>query len=80
MNRQKPPTSPQPQVGQHRIHGSTPVKPLDGAANQSQVIPSKVYGGKVLSIIGVRLKSSDNDRELIVNESDFDPDRHERQE
>lgn len=50
MNRQRPPTSTQPQVNNSRI-----------------------YSSKTLATI--RVKSKDSDRELAINEQDFDPDR-----
>lgn len=55
MNRQRPPTSTQPQVNDLRI-----------------------YGAKVLPTVTVKLKDSDDDRELIINEKDFDDDRYVR--
>ena len=57
MNRQKPPTSTQPQVNDSRI-----------------------YSAKVLPTIRVTMKNSDDDRELIINEQDFDDDCHVRVE
>ena len=53
MNRQRPPTSTQPQVNDSRI-----------------------YSSKALPTIHVKLKGSD--RELAINEKDFDPDRFVR--
>ena len=74
----KAPTANQPQVDPTlRIYGSRKVIPLD-SANQPEVIPVKVYGSKVLPTLRVRLKDSDDNRELIVNAQDFDPDRHVR--
>ena len=55
MNRQKPPTSTQPQVNDSRI-----------------------YSAKVLPTVKVKLKDSDDDRELAINERDFDDGRHVR--
>ena len=55
MNRQRPPTSTQPQVNDSRI-----------------------YSSKVLPTIRIKLKDSNDDRELIINEKDFDSDRHVR--
>ena len=55
MNRQRPPTSTQPQVNDSRI-----------------------YSSKAVPTIRVRLKDSDDDRELLVNEKDFDADRYVR--
>ena len=57
MNRQRPPTSTQPQVNDSRI-----------------------YSSKVVPTIRVQLKDSDDDRVLLVNEKDFDPDRYVRLE
>jgi len=57
MNKQRPPTSTQPQVNDTRI-----------------------YSSKVLPTIRVKLKVSNDDREMIIGEDDFDPDRHERLE
>ncbi len=37
-----------------------------------------IYGAKKLPTIRVRLKDSDDERELLVNEEDFDPDRFVR--
>ncbi len=81
MNRVIPATSSsQPGVDPTlRIYGSRKVIPLD-SANQPEVIPVKVYGSKVLPTLRVRLKDSDDGRELIVNAQDFDPDRYERVE
>jgi hypothetical protein len=45
-------------------------------ANQPQVNDSRIYSAKVLPTVKVKLK--DSDRELTINKSDFDPDRHER--
>ena len=70
-------TSNQPEPVKMRIYGSRPVIPLD-SANQPEVIPVKVYGSKVLSTVRVRLKNSADDRVLIINEKEFDPDRYER--
>lgn len=70
-------TSTQPEPVKMRIYGSRKVIPLD-SANQPQPIPVKVYGSKVLPTIRVRLKDSDTDRVLIINEKEFDPDRYER--
>ena len=36
----------------------------------------KIYGAKKLPTVKVKLK--DGDKELIINQSDFDPDRHVR--
>lgn len=71
------PTSTQPQVDPTlRIYGSKKVIPLD-SANQPEVIPTKIYGSKVLPTVRVKLKDS-GDKELIINEKDFDSDRHVR--
>jgi hypothetical protein len=53
MNRQRPPTSTQPQVNDSRIYSS-------------KVLPT------------IRVKSKDGDRELTINEKDFDGDRFVR--
>lgn len=55
MNRQRPPSSTQPQVNDSRI-----------------------YSSNALSTIRVKLKDSDDDRDLLVNERDSDPDRFVR--
>ena len=74
----KAPTSNQPQVDATlRIYGSRKVIPLD-SANQPEVIPTKTYGSKVLPTVKVRLKNSDDDLEIIVNERDFDDEKYLR--
>lgn len=76
MNRQRPPTSTQPQPVRQRIYGSVPVEPIAGA-NQPEVLAhTKVYGNKRPPTVRVTLK--DNGKELIINQSDFDPAKHER--
>ena len=72
-------TSTQPPVNDQRIYGSRPVIPYD-SSNQPEVIPNKVYGGKKLQTIRVRLKDSDDDREFIIDKNDFDSDIHEKVE
>lgn len=72
-------TSTQPPVNDQRIYGSRPVIPYD-SSNQPEVIPNKVYGGKKLPTIRVRLKDSDDDREFIIDKNDFDSDIHEKVE
>lgn len=73
----KPPTSNQPQVVQQRIYGSRPVRPLEGVSNQPEVLSHvRAYGGKSLPIIRVMLEGSD--KEMIINEIDFDPAKHSR--
>ena len=75
MNR---PISNQPQVDPTvTIYGSKKRPPLD-SANQPEVIPNKVYGAKVLPTIRVRLKDSDDNRELIINADSYDPDIYEK--
>ena len=72
------PTSTQPQVDPTlRIYGSRKIIPLD-SANQPEVIPTKIYGSKELPTIRVRLRDSDDDRVLIINQRAFDPDRFVR--
>ena len=72
-------TSTQPEPVNQRIYGSTPVEPLAGASNQPEPLSHvKVYGNKNPATVRVRLKDSDENRELIINATDFDPDRHER--
>ena len=46
------------------------------SSTQPQVNDSRIYSSKVLPTIRVKLK--DNDRELTINEKDFDPDRFVR--
>ena len=38
----------------------------------------KIYGANTIPTIRVKLKDSDDDRELTINQSDFDPDRYVR--
>lgn len=47
-------------------------------STQPQVNDSRIYGSKKLTTIRVKLKNSDDDRELTVNKKDFDSDRHVR--
>ena len=69
-------TGNQPEPVKQRIYGSTPVEPID-SANQPEVLSNtKVYGGKQTPTVRVKLK--DGGKELIINEQDFDPDRHLR--
>ena len=71
-------TSTQPEPVKQRIYGSRPVESI-GESNQPAVLRhTKVYGGKRIPTIRVRLKDSDDDRELLVNEKDFDADRYVR--
>ncbi len=73
-------TGNQPEPVRQRIYGSRPVESV-GESNQPEVLPhTKVYGGKRIPTIRVRLKDSDDDRVLIINKQDFDPDRHVRLE
>ena len=46
--------------------------------NQPQVNDTRIYSSKKLPTAKVRLKDSDDDREIIVNEKDFDRDRFVR--
>lgn len=72
-------TSTQPEPVKQRIYGSTPVEPLGGASNQPQVLPhTKVYGQRKIARVRVKLKDRDDGRELVIDEKDFDPARHER--
>ena len=72
------PTSNQPQVDPTlTIYGSKKVIPLD-SSNQPHVLPTKVYGSKVLPTVRVKLKGGDDDRVLVINQSDFDFDRYTR--
>lgn len=72
-------TSAQPEPVRQRIYGSTKVEPLHGVSNQPEVLPhTKVYGQRLTATVRVKLKVSDDDREMIIGEKDFDPDRHER--
>ena len=73
-------TGNQPEPVKQRIYGSRPVEPI-GESNQPEVLPhTKVYGGKRIPTIRVRLKDSDDDRVLLVNAQDFDPAKHVRVE
>lgn len=54
------------------------VTPPRNAAQPGLSSTSKIYGAKKLPTISVTLKDSDDDRLVIVNQSDFDPDLHER--
>ena len=79
MTKQKPVTGNQPQVGQQKIYGSVPNKPIEGAANQPEVLPHvKVHGQRRTATVRVRAK--DTDQEMVINQADFDSDRHERLE
>lgn len=77
MNKQKPPTSTQPQlVKGQRIYGSTPVKPID-SANQPEVLSNtKVYGQRQTATIRVKLKAGG--KTVIINAADFDETQHKR--
>ena len=69
-------TGSQPQPVRQRIYGSVPVAPLEGASNQPEVLSNtKVYGVKVIPTIRVTSKGGD---EMIINQTDFDPAKHER--
>ena len=70
-------TGNQPQPVKQRIYGSVPVAPLEGASNQPEVLAhTKVYGNKHPSTVRVTLK--DGGKELTINQSDFDPAKHDR--
>lgn len=70
------PTSNQPQVDPTlTIYGSKKVIPLD-SSNQPHVLPTKVYGSKVSPNVRVKLKGGN--KELNINEQDFDADRYVR--
>lgn len=58
-------TSTQPPVNDQRIYGSRPVIPYD-SSNQPEVIPNKVYGGKKLPTIRVRLKIQTTTANLLL--------------
>ena len=47
-------------------------------ANQPQVNDSRIYSAKVLPTVKVKLQDSDDGRELILNETDFDAECHVR--
>ena len=73
-------TASQPEPVKQRIYGSRPVESI-GESNQPEVLPhTKVYGVKRIPTIRVKLKDSDDDREILVNQRDFDPDRYVRLE
>ena len=73
-------TGNQPEPVKQRIYGSRPVESI-GESNQPEVLPhTKVYGGKKIPTIRVRLRDSDDDREILVNAQDFDPAKHVRVE
>lgn len=54
------------------------VTPARNAAQPGLSSTSKIYGAKKLPTIRVKLNDGDDDSILIVNERDFDPDRHVR--
>ena len=69
-------TGNQPEPVRQRIYGSVPVVPLD-SANQPEVLShTKVYGNRHPSTVRVTLK--DSGKELIINQSDFDENKHDR--
>ena len=69
-------TGNQPQPVRQRIYGSVPVVPLD-SANQPEVLShTKVYGNRHPSTVRVTL--NDGGKELTINQSDFDENKHER--
>lgn len=47
-------------------------------STQPQVNDSRIYSSKVRPTVKVKLKDSDDGPELILNEQDFDPERHVR--
>ena len=47
-------------------------------SNKQQVNDSRIYSSKVVPVVPVQLKDSDDDREILVNQQDFDPDRYVR--
>ena len=47
-------------------------------STQPQINDSRLYSSKVVPTIRVRLKDSDDGREMASNEKDFDPDRFVR--
>ena len=70
-------TSSQPEVVRQKIYGSVPNRPLNGPSDQPAVVKgTRVYGQRLTPTVRVRL--TDSDRELVIEEKDFDPDRHER--
>ena len=70
-------TGNQPEPVKQRIYGSVPVEPLAGASNQPEVLAhTKVHGNKHPPTVRVTLK--DGGKELIINQSEFDPAKHER--
>ena len=50
------------------------VTPPHDAAQPGLSSTLKIYGSKSLPTVRVKLKDSDDDRELVINEQDFDPD------
>lgn len=54
------------------------VTPPRNAAQPGLSSTLGIYGAKKLPTIRVRLKGSDDVRELLINEKDFDPDRFVR--
>ncbi len=71
-------TGNQPEPVKQRIYGSQKVEPIEDApSDQPRVLPNtRVHGQRSCPTIHVR--SLDNDAEMVINENDFDPDRHER--
>ena len=47
-------------------------------STQPQVNDSRIYSAKVLPTVKVKLQDSVDGRELILNETDFDAERHVR--
>lgn len=72
-------TGNQPQNVRQRIYGSQPVESLDAPSDQPQVLPhTKVHGQRKMVTLRVRAKGTD--QEMLINQADFDSDRHERLE
>ena len=75
-----PVTSAQPQIVKNlRLYGS-PVNPHVGrtAQNQPPITNYHIYSSKKIPTVRVRFKDSDDDKEMVINQSDFDPDRYVR--
>ena len=78
----KPVTSSQPQVGHVTIYTGNPIKPYEGGqrfTRQPADTKYKIYGAKSVPVVQVRFVNADADTDpFIVNESDFNPDLHEK--
>ena len=69
-------TANQPEPVRQRIYGSTPVEPIEGAANQPELLPqTKVHGQRRTPT--VRVRARDTDQEMVINQADFDDALHE---